>query len=338
FEVQDSLSSSSSNSSRPEIVVQVATATNSAPTSGHNRARKKWTIEMNKFIWRTYLIVSELESKPHYLDLLHKKFTDKFKDFKVSKQRIGDQRRAILRNKLLPQETIDVIRKDVNEELHNKKTQFQLNTAGSTSRIRWTDDINEAIIREYYKITQCESNKTAYRGPLHAAITSQFTQISHVSEQRIADQRRFIVKNNRLAAEKILEIRNEVEHTLIIPTITVNNKKDNENPTTSQLLSTEDNYSAAFTNSNISISNYNSETQQYIYATEDFDSKIQITFENTYDLYRNSNPTQRAFIPKQNTSRKLSHIVGYIDKNILPKYLSIDHDFTTTQTIIYCAA
>lgn len=114
FDLYDRPSSSSTISDGSEDVVQMAPAVKTAPTTGQNRTRKKWSSDMNKFIWRTYLVVTEIETKIRgHLDILYKKFTDQYPNFDVSKQRIGDQRRAIVRNKLLPQNILDEIKEDV---------------------------------------------------------------------------------------------------------------------------------------------------------------------------------------------------------------------------------
>lgn len=102
----------------------------------------------------------------------------------ASRQRIGDQRRAIIRNKLLPQTTTDLIYNQVREELARlensirpRQTQQQhlLESANTTyliptpnasstqdsntltrntnTRMKWTTKHNEAIIRSYFHIT-----------------------------------------------------------------------------------------------------------------------------------------------------------------------------------------
>ncbi|KOB76297.1 C-type lectin 21 [Operophtera brumata] len=63
-----------------------------APAKVKQRARKKWTEEMNTFILRTYLILTKLELDTRsFLTELHKQFTDKFPEMDVSKQRWGDK-------------------------------------------------------------------------------------------------------------------------------------------------------------------------------------------------------------------------------------------------------
>lgn len=56
------------------------------------------------------------------------------------------------------------------------------------------------------------------------------------------------------------------------------------------------------------------------------------------ERFNDTDPTQRPYIPKQNTSKKLASIVEHINTEILPNFLSNDQDFTITHQIIYCAA
>lgn len=60
-------------------------------------------------------------------------------------------------------------------------------------RIKWTILMNSSIIRNYLRITRLETNTTGYRFLLHRAFTADFPDIV-ATEQRIADQRRVILK------------------------------------------------------------------------------------------------------------------------------------------------
>ncbi|XP_050550436.1 uncharacterized protein LOC118279092 [Spodoptera frugiperda] len=92
-------------------VVQLANSVDEVvPTTRTVKTRRKWTTDMNEFILRNYLLLTNMETdKNAYLPSLHTKFLEKFPSMEVSRQRIGDQRRAIVQKKLLPQTTIDQI-------------------------------------------------------------------------------------------------------------------------------------------------------------------------------------------------------------------------------------
>ena len=136
-------------------------ANQSAPTRGAKSVRRKWTREMNMFIWRTYLVITELETiKLPHISTLHQKFTCQFPEMRVSKQRVGDQRRTIIRNQLLDTETLASIRADVEEMLQTSghTQEVLLQTVEPNHRMRWTTELNEAIMKAYYKITNLETN------------------------------------------------------------------------------------------------------------------------------------------------------------------------------------
>lgn len=90
---------------------------------GKQRIRMKWSTEVNEFILRTYYHITNLETQcKHYRDTLHRLFSEEFPDVEVCAQRIADQRRAIVKNHLLPQERIDEIRREVELELEGGET------------------------------------------------------------------------------------------------------------------------------------------------------------------------------------------------------------------------
>ncbi|KAG6445629.1 hypothetical protein O3G_MSEX004071 [Manduca sexta] len=310
-------------------VVQEAIANNPAPTTGQARARIKWTQEMNEFIWRTYLTVTKLETKIRgYLHPLYTQFVAKFPEINVSKQRIGDQRHAIIRNRLLPTSTLQFIKQDVAKNLKTVTdinallTSVQPTNSNTSSRISWSDEINEAIITEYYRITSLETNRTAYRKLLHTSITQQFPQIAHVSEQRIADQRRVIINNKLISNERLDILREKVRDTLDLHTIDTSTSPQPEIGTSL----TEQNQQ-----------NDHRHHHQYI-ENNSFEEIIQNTFQQTYEKFLNSNPVERPYIPKQKSSRKFAFIVSYLNRQVIPKYDSQENDFTKTHTLIYCAA
>lgn len=211
-------------------VEQSAIAELSVPTVGQKCARKRWTHEMNKFIWRNYLIITKLESiKTPHLQELHTRFISKFPYADVSRQRIGDQKRAIVRNNLLSEQERQDIKNDVEKELfHNNTTQqthfSHTNTLSSQipnllqpsdtqKKMRWTVEYNEAIMRIYYLVTELETNLSTYRQSLHAKFIEEFPHLGHITEQRTADQRRLIAQNKGkyITDERLDEIRREVQ-------------------------------------------------------------------------------------------------------------------------------
>lgn len=333
--VNNKLSSTTPSSplSSPESA-SVAQATNVnilVPSTDVIRARKKWTDEMNIFIWRTYLTVTSLETNTKkYLTTLTEQFNINFPEMNATKQRLGDQKRAIIRNKLLSTSLMDKIRSEVSETILQTP---QINATEPTrqtklTRMKWSNDINETIIKIYYSITELETNKTSYRQGLHKKIIELFPHLSHLSEQRIADQRRAIFSNKLITETRLKEIRKEVESTLHNSFDEINKPVSHTSPIT-EILDQQ--------NSNISqIENESSNVSEN--DVSNLYKKITTIFESTYNKYKNTYPTDRPYIPKQYNSKLLDNIVNYLNNIILPKFIHSENDFITTQTLIYSAA
>ncbi|CAH1098904.1 unnamed protein product [Psylliodes chrysocephalus] len=77
-------------------------------------------------------------------------------------------------------------------------------------RMKWTSELNSFIMRSYFKITKMETDLTTYRYALHRAFVEKYPELQHLTEQRIADQRRAILTKNLLAAPVVQQIRAEV--------------------------------------------------------------------------------------------------------------------------------
>jgi hypothetical protein len=126
------------------VVQDTARTVELEPTTTKVCKRRKWSTDMNIFILRTYLQVTNLDTNTkQYLDILFYKFTHKFPNFNVSKQRLGDQRRAIVRNRLLPQSVIDNIYTEVQYELNTTTPTLTSQPTIQTqtqSRLRWTNE------------------------------------------------------------------------------------------------------------------------------------------------------------------------------------------------------
>ncbi|KAL0870860.1 hypothetical protein ABMA27_004702 [Loxostege sticticalis] len=92
----------------------------------------------------------------------------------------------------------------------------EANSASVSTRMRWTDEYNEAILRSYYRITKLEAVKTTYRKRLHTDFITIFPNLCHVTEQRVADQKRLILSKKLVTQKKHMQIRNEIAEELNI--------------------------------------------------------------------------------------------------------------------------
>ena len=368
--------SSSSLSLTSADVVQEAVANKPAPITDSTRTRKKWTDEMNRFIWRTYLITSKLESLNRgYLEPLHRQFQAKYPNIDASRQRIGDQRRAIINNKLLSQRTLDEIRTEVEEYLNNDNPTIDthsVNTHSNSSqrldtsvrpttgeRMAWPTEINEMIMRFYYIVTEGETNLTAYRKKLHEKFTYHFTHLSHLSEQRIADQRRVIVYNKLISTERLQAIKDQVEEEQRL--LNTNTTNDSQTETIEEytdhiinidthnsfeiLVEEQDHEETILENSQTQNTQLhtgqrrlNNQYRRIINNRDVNAQEIESHFKTNLEKFINTNPTKRPYIPKLKVTRKLTSIVDFLDNTVIPKHIYPEQDYTSLQTIIYVAA
>ena len=353
-----SLSSVSSNHSTVDVVQSPYMDNLSASAAVSSRTRKKWSVEMNIFIVRTYFILTSLETinTNAYLTPLHAEFIKRFPNMQVSKQRVGDQRRAIMYRNLLTTHKIQEIREEVRllleKELPSGIPYQAIQNSTQSQRRIWTNDINETIIRSYYTITNLEKNITAYRTQLHKEVIAKHPSISDVSVQRIADQRRVIVNNKLIKPQRLLEIRKEVE--LLI---TDNNMSTNQNETKTlnttepineiePILHSMDIQCTEIQNTTLNNdldeqqpTNYDKTNQSKVYQlTDEEKSAIEAMFSKFHSDFSNTPPTQRPFIPKQKCSKKFCAIVDFINLTLLPKHLKTDNNFDTLHTLLYCSA
>ncbi|KAL3279411.1 hypothetical protein HHI36_016922 [Cryptolaemus montrouzieri] len=94
----------------------------SQPTTSHNEKvrRKKWTMDENKRILRSYFRVTNLETdKTMYRTKLFQNVIAHIPHLReFTEQRIADQRRVIILNNLLPNVIVGQIKDEVEAELN----------------------------------------------------------------------------------------------------------------------------------------------------------------------------------------------------------------------------
>ena len=365
----------SANSMQLEDVVQkTSSVENSAPTTNSLGARRKWSPKMNKFILRTYFEITQLEQDTNtYLPLLHSKFIENFPEMKdVSRQRVGDQRRAIVNKKLLPQATINDIYEQVKGQKQISQTHLPTNETCShtgvvttnqthtisnnqSTRMRWTNEHNETILKAYFKITRLETDLTTYRQQLHQHFVNSFPKLTHISEQRVADQKRLILKNKYIKQDRLNKIKEEVKKELEAEDLTNSNQVHTTNSSNDDLHF----YSNSITEDLLHTSNdiipatntfHTEETdldREQILGTqidaennipELTQSELARELQNAIDEYGKIDPENRPRLPKLTESKKLYKLVHIFNTKILHKFFDIDSDTNHIHTLIYCAA
>lgn len=77
-------------------------------------------------------------------------------------------------------------------------------------RLKWTNDMNEYLLRSFLRITNNEQRGIKYSTELHRRMIEKYPILRTKTVQNILDQRRAIMQNNRIDANTINRIRREV--------------------------------------------------------------------------------------------------------------------------------
>lgn len=189
--------------------------------------------------------------------------------------------------------------------------------------MKWTLDLNVFIIRAYFQLTRLETDMTAYMERLYQAFVEKYPDIP-VTAQRIADQRRVIIRNKLLSDEMIAQIKNEVAREQVIdqpasppsPTDVPGNPVEEEDRNQSERRA---------------------ESESVFRECPDFIGGIRDMFAVNMQEYMGMDPTRRPRIPKQKTSKKFARIVEALNNHILPTYLG-EESFQELHDLVYCAA
>ena len=95
-------------------------------------------------------------------------------------------------------------------------------------RMHWSNEHNEHVMRCYYEATKLETITTGYRFDLHRHFMNKYPQLTNVTEQRLLDQKRFIIKTNKMPGEVLQRIKEEVAEKMRRDHIPIN-EPDHEN-------------------------------------------------------------------------------------------------------------
>lgn len=220
--------------------------------------------------------------------------------------------------------------------------------AGKTRvRMRWSKEVNIFIMRTYLYITKLETDMTTYRQQLHELFSRQYPEIS-VSEQRIADQRKTIVRNKLLSQEEVNQLREEVR--IELDNAVENNTSLNTNtlpeiytqsPTNIQThsqLQTQTSHTSTQTESITLTLENDIEILVVDPITETHIQGIKDKFRSTLTQYAGMDPASRPKLPKLKYSPNLFRLVNLFNESILKQFISKDTQLIDVHTLIYCTA
>ncbi|KAI4476902.1 hypothetical protein M0802_014807 [Mischocyttarus mexicanus] len=76
-------------------------------------------------------------------------------------------------------------------------------------RMQWSNEMNEHVMRCFFTATQLETIRSGYRPQLLQMFKQKYPDIN-VTEQRLIDQKRAIISNNRIPKARIQNIKEEI--------------------------------------------------------------------------------------------------------------------------------
>ncbi|CAH2107788.1 unnamed protein product [Euphydryas editha] len=267
-----------------------------------------------------------------------------------------------LSNSNLPTPTLDVAREA------NAFLPTSTKAGKPRVRMKWSKEVNLFIMRTYYYITKLETDLTTYRKQLHELFSQNYPKIN-VTEQRIADQRRAIVKNNLLKQETLNIIKEEIKLQLetenenqihINSSVSTNDAiqcsstqlKPNTEHTSPSNTFTYNTQSLCTLSNNTQTSHMSTQTEfATIMIDNDIDTVVDHNlgtntkidelcdkFRTALTQYSGMDPLVRPQIPKLRYSSHLFQLVNMFNRVILFQFISDDIKLTDLHTIVYCVA
>lgn len=199
-------------------------------------------------------------------------------------------------------------------------------------RMKWTSLMNETILRVYYQVTNLGQITVGYRQQLHAEFCKVYPELQ-VTEQRIADQYRTILRNNLIPEGRRNEIMQQVEEEINHhATGTVEPETEEETPINTSAIGEEGESADINPEQNTEA---NAETQ------DDNNETIEkLTTEMTKAMmeYNRTDPLSRPVLPRLRSSRKLGLLLNIMNNRIISDYLLEVHTLEDLHTVLYCAA
>lgn len=207
-------------------------------------------------------------------------------------------------------------------------------------RMTWNDEMNRTVMRGYYLATKLESITTGYRTELHKYFTIKFPGLAEgVSEQRLIDQKRVILKNNRLTPQEIQEIKEEIAEELGYEKETDKHQKESMMETKTQegppLPETKHNTMKEQPNK---INSQQIETTTNNQVQDDLKQKLREEMETNLTIWRNSDPTMRNILPRLHFKRDTHKLINTMNAEIITRYMDDSKSLEDIHVIIYAAA
>ncbi|XP_045770460.1 uncharacterized protein LOC123870988 [Maniola jurtina] len=189
--------------------------------------------------------------------------------------------------------------------------------SGVVRRMRWTQRMNENVMRAYYRATDGGTNLTGYRSRMVSLFQALEPTVT-VSAQRLSDQVRVIQRRRVLDESTLDRLR------LNLPqVITTGNSthKSPQIPSVIEILNTQEELQGGL---DLAVSNQN-------------DEQMRRTLEDAILEFRSVPNNLRPKLPRLPVHRRNMALMAVLDK-ILGTYLESSYDLNDTHSILYCGA
>lgn len=210
-------------------------------------------------------------------------------------------------------------------------------------RLQWTAEMNQHVMRCYYKITELETNKTVFRKKLYEMFNQRYPDYG-LTEQRVADQKRAIEIHKYITTSELEEIKEEVrgelqrekEVELVIALPCGLETGENDITTTHKSAETQLEESHPHAEGNGKGSD--EDDQRPTTDSEEWRAKMGQEFETAWIQFAGMDPERRPAIPKQKVTWKLKEATKAINKYVIPERISEIHETNEFIDLVYCSA
>lgn len=212
--------------------------------------------------------------------------------------------------------------------------------------MKWTDEINKNLLLCYFTVTNLQQNTTGYRSQLYQAFMNIYPELREmITEQRLSDQIRVIIRNNRISPTERETIRRQAAEAIqnedepqaqqsASPTSHPQTITP-ETPETHTMLTNTQSSSAES-----SIRHTQHETLIPPTDTCKPSNQIDETFNELYAQYQGANPSSRPFITRPQNTQNIKNTIAIIN-NIIGKRIEESNsclDIEEILTLVYCGA
>lgn len=211
--------------------------------------------------------------------------------------------------------------------------------------MKWTDEINKNLLLCYFTVTNLQQNTTAYRSQLHQAFINIYPELREtITEQRLSDQIRVIVRNNRIPPAEREIIRRQAADSL--QTVHKPQEKQpatipNTHTDTVETLSTQPTETQKQTTSaETSTSHTQHKTSTITAETPQPTNQIEETYNEIHIQYQGTDPLSRPFIKRPQNIHNIKNTITTINQ-IIEKRIEESTNGPNIEellTLVYCGA